>query len=91
MENLMRDKALLVVAAVGIFASGYYFGEFRVLHGISGQGAAQSASAADSAYLIEQDLQAGAYRSLDTINLSEDPFQEIEDVSIPEGEYSDVF
>ncbi len=90
MENLMRDKALLVVAAVGIFASGYYFGEFRVFHGLTADSGV-TVGTNDDADAIEQDLQAGAYRSLDSINLSDDPFQEVEDVSIPEEEAETTF
>ncbi len=77
MNELTKDKALLVVMAVGIFASGYYFHEYNIFsaHQIPVQ------SAYDNTSAIDNDLNASAASSLDDIYLNDDAFTGIEDIS----------
>jgi hypothetical protein len=79
MEDLMKDKALLVVMAVGIFASGYYFHEYNAFGPQTGP--VQSAYSDDSASALDQAMSASAANSIDTISLSDDAFTSIEDIS----------
>jgi hypothetical protein len=79
MNELMKDKALLVVMAVGIFASGYYFHEYNVFD--AHQVGTQAAWISDDPNALEQDLTASAASSIDNINLSDDSFNSVEDIS----------
>lgn len=81
MEDLTKDKALLIVAAVGVFCCGYYIGEYGLLPGM--EYAPQTYSVgSDDPNAIEADLSASAYQSIENVYFTEDPFVEVEDVSV---------
>lgn len=79
MNELTKDKALLVVMAVGIFASGYYFHEYNIFS--AHQIPVQSAYSNDNTGAIDHDLSASAASSLDDLYLGDDAFTDIEDIS----------